>query len=308
MLRGLSVVLVLLITGATVLPDALCGEIDDFRVNARRCLGRVSDGAEAEETLMSSSSAEYRRKSVAGAMLLSAAVPGLGQIYAGGRRGYVVGGTMLAVEALAVSQYISNNDKGDGAKENYERFADAHYDRERFYRYVRDTVVVNSPYEDFEPCSETDDYDSQECWTAIHSEFPLSEADDGLFYEQIGVEDNYVFGWDDWDPYDPEQPDPVDLWQKWEKPSRPFPDGIPRSSLNRDKYNDMRESADDYYSKADRFAWMMVIGRVVSMVDAAILVKLRNSDLAGLGSNPRLTFDAGLSGDPNFKVALKMRF
>jgi hypothetical protein len=70
----------------------------------------------------------------------------------------------------------------------------------------------------------------------------------------------------------------------------------------------MRKDADDYYSKADNFAWIMVIGRVVSMVDAAILVKLRNADLAGLGSNPRLTFDAKLSGNPNFKVALKMRF
>ena len=67
-------------------------------------------------------------------------------------------------------------------------------------------------------------------------------------------------------------------------------------------------NADDYYGKADRFAWIMVIGRVVSMVDAAILVKLRNRDLTGFGTNPRLTFNAKLSGDPNFKVALKMRF
>jgi hypothetical protein len=44
------------------------------------------------------------------------------------------------------------------------------------------------------------------------------------------------------------------------------------------------------------------------MIDAAILVKLRNRDLASLGDNPKLTFKAGLNGGPNFKVGLKMRF
>ena len=70
----------------------------------------------------------------------------------------------------------------------------------------------------------------------------------------------------------------------------------------------MREEADDFYEKADRYAWIMVIGRVVSMVDAAILVKLRNRDLAGIGSNPRLTFKVNMHGSPDIKVGLKMRF
>ena len=304
MFRGFSIALLLLLASALTLPDARCGEMNDFMLNARRCLGRVTDGAEAEETLTSTTASGYAEKSVAGAMLLSAAIPGLGQIYAGGKRGYVVGGTMLAVEALAVSQYFSNNGKGDDARDDYERFASAHYDRDRFRDYVRDTVVVYSGYEGFNSCT-TGDYDSTECWGSIDIEFPLSESDDALYYEQIGAEDNYVFGWDDWNPY--YEPNPEDKWPGWE-PLQPFPNGIPISSDNKDKYNDMRENADDYYSKADRFAWIMVIGRVVSMVDAAILVKLRNTDLAGLGSNPRLTFDAKLSGDPNFKVALKMRF
>jgi hypothetical protein len=306
MLRGLLVFLLIIAAGAMVLPDARCGEIDMFRLNARRCLGSVTDGAETEETLISTEAEGYTRKSVAGAMLLSAAVPGLGQMYAGGTRGYAVGGTMLAVDALAVSQYFSNNSKGDDAKDEYERFADAHYDREDFYGYVRDIVVVYSANEDFNSCTVPGEYDSSECWGAIDDAFPLSDSDDALYYEQIGVEDNYVFGWDDWDAEGVVEPHP-EWWYGW-RPSEQFPDGIPSSSLNRDRYNDMRENADDYYSKADRFAWIMVIGRVVSMVDAAILVKLRNSDLAGLGSNPRLTFDASLSGDPNFKVALKMRF
>ncbi len=305
MFRWLSVALLIALACALTSACARCDEVNEFRLTARRLVGRVTDGASSEETLTGSAPSGYTEKSVAGAMLLSAAIPGLGQIYAGGTRGYVVGGTMLAVEALAVTQYFSNNSKGDDLKDEYESFAADHYDRDRFYGYARDTVVVYSGYEGFSSCTVPGEYDSSQCWQSINEEFPLSESDDGLFYEQIGVDDNYVFGWDDWNPYVIGNHE--DLWYGW-SPSDPLPSGIPRSSANKDKYNEMRTDADDHYGKADSFAWIMVIGRVVSMIDAAILVKLRNSDLAGLGSNPRLTFDAKLSGDPNFKVALKMRF
>lgn len=305
MFRGFSLALLVVLACALLAPQTSCSEVNTFRLTARRLVDRVTDGTSSEETLVSSPQAAYSEKSVAGAMLLSAAVPGLGQIYAGGTRGYVVGGAMLAVDALALSQYFSNNGKGDDLKDDYQAFATEHYGRERFYEYVRDTVAVYSGYEGFSSCTVPGEYDSSACWNAIHEAFPLSGSDDALFYEQIGVDQNYVFGWDDWDPYNISNHE--DLWYGW-TPSSPLPNGIPRSSSNRDRYNSMRNDADDYYSKADKFAWIMVIGRVVSMVDAAILVKLRNSDLAGLGSNPRLTFDAKLSGDPSFKVALKMRF
>jgi hypothetical protein len=52
----------------------------------------------------------------------------------------------------------------------------------------------------------------------------------------------------------------------------------------------------------------MVIGRVVSIVDSAILVKLRNRDLAGFGGNPRLCFSVNPIGKLDMKLGLKVRF
>jgi hypothetical protein len=135
--------------------------------------------------------------------------------------------------------------------------------------------------------------------------FPLSEGGSGAFYEQIGADDKFVFGWDDWSTGDAQNPE--DFWVDW-NPYGDLPTGVPRTSPNRETYRGLRKDADDFYGAADRYAWIMVIGRVVSMIDAAILVKLRNRDLAGIGENPRLTFKARMGRNPNVKIGLKLRF
>jgi hypothetical protein len=282
-----------------------CGTGGEFDLMARTSIGNITSDEEPDVPVGVSSPAAMGRKSVARAMLLSAVVPGLGQIYAGGRRGYAVGGTMAAIDVLSAWMYFDNNRKGDDRKTEYRDFARDHYDRNRFEEYVRDTIVAVSPDPVFEPCTDPGSYDSSACWTSIHNVFPLSDNEDAAFYEQIGDEYRFVFGWDDW--YPERTPSHADAWVDWD-PYTAFPTGIPTTSANREKYRDMKSEADDFYGKADRYAWVMVIGRVVSMIDAAILVKIRNRDLAALGDNPRLTFKAGLGGSPNFKVGLKMRF
>jgi hypothetical protein len=287
---------------------AACGNCEtcsDLELMARTSIGLIASDDRPDPLAGEGHPAMVGRKSVARAMLLSAVLPGLGQIYAGGGRGYAVGGTMAAVDVLSAWQYFDNNRKGDDRKTEYQAFARDHYDRDRFIGYVRDTVVVFSGSDVFESCTVPGSYDSSDCWNSIHNVFPLSDKDDASYYEQIGDEDRYVFGWDDW--FSSRTPGHADAWLDW-NPYSSLPTGILSTSANRDKYRSMKEGADDYYGKADRYAWVMVIGRVVSMIDAAILVKLRNRDLAAIGDNPRLTFKAGLRGGPNFRVGLRMRF
>ncbi len=287
---------------------AACGDCstgDDFDLMVRSSIGGITSderpGSPVDVTVPTS----VGRKSVARAMLLSAVLPGLGQMYAGGRRGYAVGGTMAAVDVMSAWLYFDNNRKGDDRKTDYRAFASEHYSRDRFEKYVRDTIVALSPDPVFESCTDPGSYDSSACWTSIHNVFPLSDGDDAAYYEQIGDEYRYVFGWDDW--YSGRTPNHADVWIDWD-PYTALPATIPTTSVNRDIYRDMKSEADDFYGRADRYAWVMVIGRVVSMIDAAILVKLMNRDLASIGDNPRLTLKAGLNGGPNFKVGLKMRF
>jgi hypothetical protein len=271
----------------------------------RSSIGKITAGDQPDPLAGGGNPTDIGRKSVARAMLLSAVLPGLGQMYAGGRRGYYVGGAMAAVDVMSAWQYYDNNSKGDDVKTEYKAFARDHYDRDFFIEYVRDTVVVFSGSDVFESCTVPGSYDSTECWEKINSVFPLSDNNDAAFYEQIADEARYVFGWDDW--FSDRTGDHADLWLDW-NPYSSLPAGIPGTSANREHFRDLKKEADDYYGKADRYAWIMVVGRVVSMIDAAILVKLRNRDLAGFGDNPRLAFKAGLDGGPNFRVGLKMRF
>jgi hypothetical protein len=260
---------------------------------------------EPDESDTQGSDADVEKKSVARAMLLSAVLPGLGQIYAGGQRGVISGGAMAATDVFSIWRYFANNSKGDDKKSEYEDWSRDHFSRDRFERYVRDTVVVFSGYEEFDICTDGSIYDSAACWENIDMVFPLSETGSGAYYEQLGIDDRFVFGWDDWDPYGIENHE--DLWVDWD-PFGELPASLPRTATSRQVYQQIRSDAEDFYGKADRWAWIMVIGRVVSMVDAAILVKVRNRDITGFGGNPRLSFTPKFGRDPGFKITLKLRF
>jgi hypothetical protein len=305
MTHRLSILLVgfVLLTFAAL--SSVHGMDGDFDVKARASIGNITDEGGQDAPVEIGESISLHRKSVAKAMLLSAVIPGLGQVYVGGRRGYVSGGVMAAADVFSMWRYFSNTGSGDDKKGEYEAWAEDHYSTQRFTRYVRDTIAVHSGYGDFGFCTDPGIYDSSSCWEEIHVVFPLSDEGSGAFYEQIGAENRYVFGWDDWSTGDVQFPE--ELWVDWD-PYGTLPEGIPRTSANRTEYQGMRAEADDFYGKADRYAWVMVIGRVVSMVDAAIMAKLRNRNFASLGTNPRLTFKAKMGSNPNVKISLKMRF
>jgi hypothetical protein len=245
-------------------------------------------------------------KSVLKGMLFSALLPGLGEIYAGGTRGFVTGGLMAATDIFASLQYFSNDGKGDDAKSSYERFARTHYSVVRFRWYVADTVAERSGCDSLKKCW-SEFYEEGPCNSQITRLFKVAAEGSEEFYRQIAYDERYVMGWDDWDTGDLENPE--DQWTGWDcLNATTIPERLPHSTDNLDHYRAMRDQADDYFGKADRYAWMMVIGRVVSMIDTAILVKIRNNDLAGIGTNPRLSFKVDVFGRPDFRVGLKMRF
>ena len=270
--------------------------------------GLLIDGITAQEgsgPVEARSEAPRGQKSVLRGMLFSALVPGLGEIYANGTRGYVTGGIMAAADIFASWQYFSNNSKGDDRKGDYERFAMEHYDADSLETYVVTVVARWSGSPDLQHCIPGPTYDNQLCLGEFAESFPLGATGSDDYYQQIGNDDRYVMGWDDWDPYQVLNHEV--LWTSW-NPGDPIPPGLPSTTANRETYNGMRDDANDFFSKADNYAWVMVIGRVVSMIDTAILVKLRNKDLAGLGTNPRLCFEVRSVAKPDFRLALKARF
>ena len=250
-------------------------------------------------------------KSAVRAMVLSAILPGLGEVYASGTRGYVTGSAMAAADVFSFWQYIASSRKGDDRKQQYRQFAAVHYLRDRLNAYARDTIAVYSGSDSLGFCRPGSTHDEEKCTQQIDRHFPISQQNDNDFYQQVASDDYFIFGWDDWNMSDTQYPEFG--WTGW-NPGAHIPDMFVRDktgatrSQNRAAFAAMRQRADDAYGRAQTFAWVMVIGRIVSMVDSAILVKFRNRDLAGLGQNPRLCFTVRPGVRPDMKLALKVRF
>lgn len=271
-----------------------------FDAYVRSTLRQVEVPQEPDASLRHTREAPVKPKSPLRALLLSALMPGLGEIYVGGRRGYVTGGALVGLDLISIYKYYDHNKDGDEKRDAYREYARLYYDSARFTSYVRDTVAaVNA---DFGYCQTGDNYDPVKCDSLIDFYFPLAEDDD--FYEQIDIGDRFAFGWSDW----VHQPEYISFWAQWEDPEGPIPDGVDTATSRRLTYRSMRQDASDAYSSADKFAWVMVIGRVVSMVDAVILAKAHNSRLAWLGSRVNLSFQVKSITDPAFKLGVKMRF
>lgn len=272
-----------------------------FDTYVRSMLRQVQVPQEPDASLRHTQEAPVKPKSPVRAMLLSALMPGLGEIYVGGRRGYVTGGALVGIDLVSIYKYYDHNKDGDEKRDAYREYARDYYSREKLRDYLENTVAQVNP--EFGYCQETGgNYDPAKCDSLIGLYFPLAEDDD--FYEQIDIVDRFAFGWSDWvheDEY-------IFYWAQWEDPEGPIPEGIDTATARRLTYRSMRQASSDAYSSADKFAWVMVIGRVVSMVDAAILAKAHNSRLAWLGSRVNLSLQVKSITDPAFKLGVKMRF
>lgn len=118
------------------------------------------------------------------AFLLSALLPGAGQLYNGNRRGYI----FLGIEAAAWFARVHYVDAGNTKEGQAEAFARRHWD---FGRYDGQSGVEG-------------------CARADSSILGVLAEDPDQFYRDVGREDAYRCGWDDFDDtYDPQNPDQI---------------------------------------------------------------------------------------------------
>jgi hypothetical protein len=117
-----------------------------------------------------------RRKSPGKALLLSAAVPGTGELYNGSNRGFI----FLGVEALSWLAYFSFDASGDEKEVEFERFADTHWDIDRLKESLTDPNCPD-PRPDSLDIVRIEDF---------------RESNDQHYYEDVGKLDVYQCGWD----------------------------------------------------------------------------------------------------------------
>jgi hypothetical protein len=220
-------------------------------------------------------------------MLMSAVLPGAGQIYLGFKRddtsALVWGAGFLAADIFSWTQVAHNGDLGDQKKEEYYAYADVHWSEARLGAAYGEADDPGTEYFAF-----LDEYGSP---IGSYTQIPLwvsEEADRREYYENLGKWDQFVFGWDDFrDPrtfmpgVDPDHPE------------SPWLDD-PRTSVNRETYRQMRRDSNDYYEKRDRFVYLNIGLRVVSVLHVAYLEGLLFGGDGGAGDVQFIAQPVGL--------------
>lgn len=102
-------------------------------------------------------------------ILMSAAIPGTGEMYAGS---WIKGGIMLGIEAALWMGYVKYWDEGNDLTEEYEAYANEHWSEER--------------------------------WDRQEGTHTLPDTKTQQYYEMIGKYHQFKTGWDDYDPDGPD--------------------------------------------------------------------------------------------------------
>jgi hypothetical protein len=115
--------------------------------------------------------------------LLSAVVPGSGQLVQGQRRGWLY----LGAEAVIWFSYFALHGAGDQSREDYQEFADDHWDLERYAGPDGESPATGCG-EDLGP---TENFPQEKAEL-----LDLRENDRDGFYDEIGINTVYACGWD----------------------------------------------------------------------------------------------------------------
>jgi hypothetical protein len=188
------------------------------------------------------------------AFLMSAAIPGTGQLVQGRNRAFVY----LGVEAMSWIGHASWKDAGVKKEEEYKRFADHHWNIDTWHSRIDDTSC-EAPYPAGLNPADAD---------SALEEF-LRRQNYQHYYEDIGKLEVYRAGWDDFD----------------------CSTEIPPMSPNRVEYRGLRATSNDYLNRAQSAITVAFLNRIVSAVDAyrtarGARLRLRGAELKlGMGGS-----------------------
>ena len=207
------------------------------------------------------------KKSPVLAGVMSAVLPGSGEIYVGE---YLKAAIFLAVEATLITVAVVKNNEGERLTSEFEAFADEHWSVVDYAEYLRDHKTelglpedcnideIINPDESLPPWERITD------WAALnHCESPFSHHlptyGQQQYYELIGKYPQYSCGWDEFDPS-------TDAFRY-----------VPQIMKD---YSIMRGNANDAYNVASTAVIGIYINHLLSAIDAVWSASTYNKNLA----------------------------
>jgi len=217
------------------------------------------------------------------AAVLSLALPGAGEVYAGS---YLKGALFFAAEATMWGFAYAYDKKGDDQTEAYQSYANEHWSAVRYIDWTTQHIGFLNP----NLTTSADDYrvlifpDEEMCdppfscvdWAELNAmERDIAVVGNGYthvlpyygeqqYYELIGKYEQFSRGWDDSGDLNPERENDVPI----------------RNTSNRyNIYSDMRAEANSQYDVASTFVNIAVVNHVLSAIDAFWSVSRLNKSL-----------------------------
>ncbi len=201
-------------------------------------------------------------------LMASLAVPGAGQLVQGNRRGYL----FLAAEAALWTGFYLLDSKGMDERDEYETFADDHWDFAAYSAWYNATCV---------DCPDCDEYLCR----------PLAEYGTQEYYEDIG---KYATYWRWWDIEGNEN---YIEWDDYSTTDEAF----------RDSYYDIRGDSNRHLKQARYAMTVAFLNHVVAAVDAFLTARSGGSGHSDSGGDLGIEFDVADGGD-GIRCALTARY
>jgi len=192
------------------------------------------------------------------AMLLSAVLPGMGQIYAGSK---IRGAVFLALEAAGWTAFAVFQTQGKNKENEYEDFADDHWNRDAYWTAVQHIVEADPEW--------PGGLARNTPWSQVINYLPdnftheLPSTNTQQYYEMIGKYlSQFGFGWDDVVlGSDPDSTQAFDGRFGNNNPSR---------------YEDIRYDSNQLLDRATLAIEVVLVNHVISALDAGFLVRRHN--------------------------------
>lgn len=215
-------------------------------------------GSEKQFSSVFENTQKKKKKSVGLGILLSAVIPGAGELYG---ESYLKAGIFFAVELLAWGTYLYFDNKGSSKEEEYHQFADANWDVRRYARWLNDQFQAG-----VDPQAELQELRRQiiafESGKFSHT---LPEYGSQQYYELIGKYQNFMGGWAD-----------AESNGNWVVTSSNYFTYKTPMFLG---YADDRQKANDFYDYAKIGPVTAILNHVLSAADAAWVISTYNSKI-----------------------------
>lgn len=194
-------------------------------------------------------SVAVKQKNPKAAFLMSALVPGSGQIYS---KSYIKGAAFVALEVTAWVLYANYQKEGNRIEDEFQTYANTHWSEPDYWKWIAHQSGLEYNPGKLEPLRE---------WEHRNFSHGLHRNKDQQYYEMIGKYHQFSWGWDDFRENHDISITDAEITSRYNESGELNP--------NRKYYESRRDASNDAFKRATTATTVALLNHILSAVDAA---------------------------------------